>query len=332
MNTPKKHPSLEVAPGLRDRLTISGISIPAWRSAIAVLLLATACADEDGVVDQYGAEDVTSGAQRENDAGVNREWASEGEDGESVGDILMSEFSDAEPSGIVFDSQSGSFYVASDDGRLFEITTGGDVQSWEIGGGPEGLALNSEARSLLIADEDSTSLRTWDLEREEFVNNASCELDIVVDGKDGLEAVTFVPLDDALDDWGQDPLGYVIAGTLARANLSVYPLSGCLGGELLEPIDLYGSSMLLTSRDDVSGLHFAPETGELLALHDDGNKLDVLTLNGELLRTYDLPRGKHEGVVLSDVDCGEGFATLTLAGDDGELVEFYDFPVDCASE
>ncbi len=308
------------------------------KAALSVLL-GSAC--NSGSVELYGDNDSEERREDVVDTGVEdtgfmnvedvpNQWAwdSEGEAGVSKGEVLLESFPDTELSGVVFHKGLNSYFVVSDEGGLFQLDRGGNVVSnWGMNGDLEGLALDEDSDTLFVANEEGSVLNLWDLVDNNFVPEAYCSLNVPVDGNAGLEAITFVANGDAPVSWGNDPLGFIVAGTQASLELFVFPVGDCEGGNEIDSVSL--DSPLLTSRDDVSGLDYNATVDQLYVLHDDGNKLDVMGMEGDIRKTYDLPGGDHEGVFLRSVSCTRDIGTLLVVEDGGFISEWSDFPTVC---
>lgn len=323
--------------GVKKRPVLTGgLRALALRGAFAALLL-SACdtGEAKDFSSDAGANTTEVGAVVDNSDTGEVGWPKPGDEGdESRGAVLMEEYPDAEPSGIVFVEASATFYVVSDDGRLFQLDEEGNVLGhWEIGGDPESLALDPDTNTLFVGFEGGSSVRSWDVATNSFIEGDSCSLDLAVSGKKGFEAMAFVPEKDAPRAWAESlpegsVSGYIVAGTQASATLSVYPIDLCAGGARLRALDL-GSAELVSSKDDVSGLTFDLRTKLLFALHDEGNVLDVMDLSGNLHVRYRLPDGKLEGLSLRQVDCERGEATVVAADDGGRVFELEGLPIEC---
>jgi hypothetical protein len=333
-------PSLKNIPGIGS---IIGLVRPLALRVIIASAVLPACSPGSASVDGDAADsavdglivDTGDGGAIEAVPGIG-EWASEGEDGVRKGDSSVLK----EASGIAFHQAEGKYYVASDKGYIHRTDSeGNDEVKWTIGGDPEGVTIDEVTddaiATIFVADEAINGVRIFVIEGDELIEIGSCVLDLDVDEEegDGFEGIAFVSFEEAPDNWGDYPRGFIVAGSQATAKLSVYSVADCMGGGNITALDIEGvdnEGALVTSKDDVSGLTYNAEIGKILAVHDKGNLLDVMRLDGVLEHTFELPGGHHEGVVLRGIDCAGGVGILAIPDDEkGGYVEYPDFPAYC---
>ena len=230
-----------------------------------------------------------------------------------------------EPSGAVWHPGRGTFLVVGDDGDLAEITsTGSVVNYWWVGGDLEDITfIDSTGSIVYLADESTSSAKGFDLntgslngEQYSFANYISQI------GGLGLEGLAFIP--DGNHPFGTTAMGGVFAaGWQYDGDIFFYePASGNSSTYLYE---LHTTS----GYNDLSGLNYDWNTGNLYAMYDNLNLLEKYDLNTySLVGSYNLFGYAEEGIAFNS-NCSSGLADVLVADDAGHIYLYNSFPITC---
>jgi len=227
-----------------------------------------------------------------------------------------------EPSGIVFHPQRGTLFAVGDEGHICELRTDGAVVKLIrlSEADYEGITVDPASGLLYVAIEGEEKIveidpDTFEVLREWEVERWAGGVEVFRPGGNGIEAITFVPQSDhphggtfyvCNQSFSLDPQDEMSA----LVELEV-PLNGQIGTQRRARIIRYFRMNVI----DLSGLHYDPARGRLLACGDANNVLLEITLNGEVARLYAFPGDNQEGIAMDD----EGL--MYIAQDSGGILK-----------
>lgn len=217
-----------------------------------------------------------------------------------------------EPSGAVWHNALGVLLVVSDTGLVSSLDPdGANVTTWAPGGDLEAITVASPATDLVyLGRENPDAVLEFDLAAGMLTGNVwDLTPWMTGAGNQGLESLTYVD-------------GLFYAGHQGEGNVYIFDL---LAGGVVQHMGTFAAPF---GRDDVSGMHYAAQTGVLYAVHDSFDVIVEMDATGAFLAEFDLPRDSQEGVALAPA-CGDGEATVFIGEDSGAVLRYEAYPVAC---
>lgn len=182
-----------------------------------------------------------------------------------------------EPSGLCFSIDKQSFYTVSDQGFLYQISlygemirklpyTGVDFEAVTCVGEEENIFICEEGKGdLLKLSHDGTLLERYSI--------------IETPGNSGLEGLTF---NETLNE-------FYLLKEKTPGLLYVYSI-----------VDRTLRQITLNFAYDYSGIFFNKASNKLWIVSDESKTLNQCDLNGTLIKSYDIPIGGVEGIVVNE--------------------------------
>lgn len=216
-----------------------------------------------------------------------------------------------EPSGCAWHPGIERLVVVDDGGLLALLTADGQVTGlFVVGGDLEAVCVSDPSSTIVhVGREEPAEVVAFDLSTGSIVG-VSYDLTPWMNGNgQGLEAMTF----------GE---GIFYAG-LQRTG-EIFRFAFGVNGAVTH----LGTMPPISGRDDISGLHYSPESGLLYAIYDPDDILVEFTPAGILRRARLLPAGEQEGLALLP-HCPAPGGRLIIAEDLGPIQRYEDFPAGC---
>ena len=183
-----------------------------------------------------------------------------------------------EPSGLTYNSTTGNLYTVEDGnkGQIYEIsTTGVLLRTINVDGDDmEGITINSTNDTLFVVEEGNRAVVKYTLDGRNsgrftvFVSGASTN---------GLEGIAINPTTKHI---------FVLHEKDPRELIELTAT-----GSKIRTIDI-------SFADDLSGLCFSLSADKLLFVSDESKSLYEIDLDGKLLRYWEIPVEKLEGVAM----------------------------------
>jgi uncharacterized protein YjiK len=228
-----------------------------------------------------------------------------------------------EPSGITFHPLRKTLFVVGDEGDIAEILPDGTLIALQhiADADFEGItchlitgllyiAIEGEECILEVAPDDFAVLRTFSIRRD-FQKKQ-----LLIPGGNGLEAITFVP-DAQHSEGGTFYLtNQHLAADSAEDPSLVFEVEAPLKSSSMPDAAAFITKAFALDVIDLSGLYYHPKRDLLYVLSDTLNSCSVLTRNGSLLQTYDIPGRDQEGITL------DANGMLYIAQDSGGILAF----------
>jgi uncharacterized repeat protein (TIGR02543 family) len=239
-----------------------------------------------------------------------------------------------EPSGIVWHTRLGRFFIASDNGYIISMNAdGGSAQYWNVGGDLEAVTIaDPSSNYIYVGIENPDSIKEVDVTTGKFTGK-SWDLTQWMTGpaNSGLEALTFVP--NSRTPYGPSTTsgGLFYAGLQADGKIYVFDVDLAHSGTVAF------KNVVLTPASgkwDISDMFYSIDTNIIYAIFDSYDLMVELTPDGTILGNYALPLPAHgqEGIVVvtSPPDTS---AQVYIAQDEAPEVWGYDnFPVSYVAE
>ena len=229
-----------------------------------------------------------------------------------------------EGSGLDWCDALDGYVVANDGGSLLLVDEAGAAQVLfedDAGGHDlEGVTCTDDGTMFAVNEANSTVMKmTVNDGTASVVHTWTVEVPVDLDDGKGLEAITWVGVNDAPASWGEAVDGFLLIGSQDDTRLHVVRPNASL--TMLTPtlsIDL--------GQNDVAALDFLSEVGAVLVVHDDIDRIDVRALDGRLISTHATPLGMEdtEGISVR-LDCNT--SRLILAVADDEIVGIHEHVV-----
>ncbi len=254
--------------------------------------------DGDGVPDlavgQPGRTDTTGG------------WPMSA--GVDVGGVLPFNF---ESSGCAWHPGLERLLVVDDGGALAVLTANGQLDGFfQVGGDLEGICVpDPQSPIVYVGREEPAQIVPFNVQTGAFAG-PTWDVSAFMNGNgQGLEALAWVD-------------GVVYAGLQRTGEIFRFDLGP--GGT----VQLLGVLPPVAGRDDISGLHYSPESGLLYGAYDPDDLLVEFTLLGQVRRTRLLPGLDQEGVAIVP-HCPAPGGRIYVAEDQGPVRRYEAFPAGC---
>ena len=214
-----------------------------------------------------------------------------GTNGAAIGFFLPVGF---EPSGAAWHPRLHRLFLASDDGRVASVKRDGSApQVWTIGSDFEGVCIADPASPFIyLGIEDPDAILEFNIETATVTRlfNLTAVLTSANSSR-GLEALTFVP-DASNPEGGLFYTGLQETGQIHRFQLPIRSSATFTG---FVPMGFLNPTPIL---DDLSGIDYHPETGDLFAIYDSHDRLRRIDLNGTVQTDWLILGNDNEGLAL----------------------------------
>ena len=226
---------------------------------------------------------------------------------------------DYEPSGLVWHEGLDLLFVVSDEGSIGAFTHKGEVvDTWDLPQGDvEGLTVDNPVNGsmLYVAQEFPPTLLEFSLVTHSLTGKEVALPHFPASAKSGMEAVTY--------DY---QTGLIYAGSQYDGNVYVYKVD-------FEKEEAQHVRNITTGWErDCSGLMWVPERGQIFALSDTYDQALIMTPDGKLISSFDVPKDGQEGLAFRISN--DGTEEIFVANDNGKKdseMHRYDYPIlpDC---
>lgn len=219
-----------------------------------------------------------------------------------------------EPSGIVWHPRLHKYFIASDNGFIYEMDTNGVLTDSDYAGGDlEGICIADPESDFIYLGIETPVGAPEEIREFNFVTDAISRV-FVLAGMDntvvnqGLEALEFVPgADPEMIEPGLFYAGLQQNGYIFRFRLPIAHPSN--------PVQYI--STIMPGRPDIAGLHYHFSNNTLYAVFDGSNVIRAMATDGSMIKEWELPGSEQEGVtIVNNID-------LVIAEDTPAKVMFY---------